>query len=127
LAVLMGVLVTMLFIRTDVEAKIHHLPGQTFQSTVTTIKNVYTFKLINKTTREIGNIDIRLESHEGDVFLVGGNYIVPKQGLIEGTLFIEIKRTDLSSSKEKIELGIYSNNVLIETSTTNFMGPVLMN
>ena len=123
LTVLMGVLVTMLFIRNDVEAKIHHLPGQTFQSTNTTIKNVYTFKLINKTTKEIDNIDIRLESHKGKVILVGGNYTVPKQGLIEGTLFIEIDRTDLNSSKEKIELGIYSNDVLIESSFTNFMGP----
>jgi len=127
LTVLMGVLLTMLFIRTDVEAKIHHLPGQTFQSTATTIKNVYTFKLINKTTHKIDKIDIRLESHKGKIILVGGNYTVPKQGLIEGTLFIEIDRTDLKSSKEKIELGIYSNNILIETSTTNFMGPVLMN
>ncbi|PCI01795.1 MAG: cytochrome c oxidase accessory protein CcoG [Flavobacteriaceae bacterium] len=123
LTVLVGVLVTMLFIRTDVEAAIHHLPGQTFQSTETTIKNVYTFKLINKTTRDIGNIEIRLETHKGKVILVGGNYTVPKQGLIEGTIFIEIERSDLSSSKEKIELGIYSDNVLIETAVTNFMGP----
>ncbi len=127
LTVLMGVLVTMLFIRNDVEAKIFHLPGQTFQSTNTTIKNVYTFKLINKTTREIDKIDIRLISHKGKVILVGGNYTVPKQGLIEGTLFIDILKTDLSSSKEKIELGIYSNDVLIESTTTNFMGPVLRN
>lgn len=127
LTVLVGVLLTMIFLRNDVEATILRLPGQTFQSTTTSIKNIYTFKLINKTTADIDNIDMKLISHEGKIDIIGGNSNVKKQDLKEGTLFIEIDKKDLNSSKEKLKIGIYSNDVLIETAVTNFTGPIKMN
>ena len=126
LTILIGVLVTMLFLRTDVEATILRLPGQTFQSTETTIKNVYTVKFINKTTEDISNVSIKLISHKGTVEMVGGNVDVKKQGLKEGTLFVEIDKKDLNSSKEKLKMGIYSNDKLIEQTSTNFMGPLII-
>lgn len=126
LTILVGVLVTMLFLRTDVEATILRLPGQTFQSTETTIKNVYTVKFINKTTEDIKDISIDLMSHKGTVEMVGGHVDLNKQGLREGTLFIEIDKNDLNSSKEKLKIGIYSNGKLIETTTTNFSGPKII-
>jgi cytochrome c oxidase accessory protein FixG len=124
LTILIGVLTTMLFLRNDVEATVLRLPGQTFQSTETSIKNVYTFKLINKTTEEIKDVELRLTSHKGEIQMVGGVVTVPKQGLKEGTLFVEINRNDLTSSKEKLEFGVYANGELIETTTSNFMGPL---
>ena len=127
LTLLVGVFVVMLFLRNDVEATILRLPGQTFQSTKTTIKNVYTVKFINKTTEDINNVEVKLISHKGSVDLVGGVSNIKKQGLKEGTLFIEISRSDLSSSKEKLEIGIFSNGKLIETTSTNFMGPIKIN
>ncbi|PCH49301.1 MAG: cytochrome c oxidase accessory protein CcoG [Flavobacteriaceae bacterium] len=127
LAILIGVFLTMIFLRTDVDATILRLPGQTFQSTETTIKNVYTIKLINKTTENFENVEVKLISHKGKVDMVGGNLFVKKQGLKEGTLFIEINRKDLNSSKEKLKIGIYSNGKLIETTKTNFTGPLKIN
>jgi len=127
LTLLVGVLVAMLFLRNDVEATILRLPGQTFQSTATTIKNVYTVKLINKTTEDINNVSIKLISHKGNVDLVGGNLNIKKQELQAGTLFIEIDKKDLNSSKEKLKIGIYSNGVLIDKTTTNFSGPIKVN
>jgi len=126
LTILIGVLITMLFMRNDVEATVLRLPGQTFQSTETTIKNVYTVKLINKTTDDIENVSINLISHKGSIDLVGGNLSIPKQGLKEGTLFIEIDKNDLNSSKEKLKIGIYSNGKLIDETTTNFSGPMII-
>ena len=127
LTILLGVLTTMLFLRNDVEATILRLPGQTFKSTKTTIKNVYTVKLINKTTEDISAVSIKLISHEGTVDMVGGMMDVKRQGLKEGTLFIEIDKKDLNSSKEKLKIGIYSNGVLIDKTTTNFSGPIKVN
>jgi len=127
LVILLGVFLTMLFLRTDVDATILRLPGQTFQSTETTIKNVYTIKLINKTTENFENVEVKLISHKGRVNMVGGNLFVKKQGLKEGTLFIEINKKDLNSSKEKLKIGIYSNGKLIETTKTNFTGPLKIN
>ncbi len=127
LSILAGVLVAMIFLRNDVEATILRLPGQTFQSTFTSVKNVYTIKLINKTSENIENIEIKLISHKGEVNVVGGLLHVNKQNLKEGTLFIEIDKIDLSSSKEKLEIGIYSNGKLIEKTSTIFSGPLKIN
>jgi cytochrome c oxidase accessory protein FixG len=124
LTILMGVLVTMLFLRNDVEATILRLPGQTFQSTLTTVKNIYTVKLINKTTEDINDVELKLISHKGGIQMVGGHLNVGKQGLKEGTLFIEVDKKDLNSSKEKLKIGVYSNGKLIETASTNFTGPL---
>ena len=88
------------------------------------ISNVFTYKLINKTADQIENVSIKLLSHDGLVNLVGDSHlVVPKQQMSEGTLFIEIRRKDIKKSKEKIKLGVYSNDELIETTTTNFLGP----
>lgn len=124
LSILMVVLVTMLFLRNDVEATVLRLPGQTFQTTETTVRNIYTVKLINKTSSNIENIDIRLISHAGKVELIGGLLKVDRQDLKEGSLFIEIEKKDLTSSKEKLKLGIYKGEVLIETTSTTFSGPL---
>jgi hypothetical protein len=127
LTILVGVLITMLFLRNDVEATILRLPGQIFQTTETTVKNVYTFKLINKTNKNIEDIDIKLISHNGKVEMIGGLSKVEKQGLKEGTLFIEIDKKDLNSSSEKLKVGVYSEGKLIEATTTTFAGPIKIN
>lgn len=127
LTILATVLVVMLFLRNDVEATVLRLPGQTFQTTETTVKNVYTFKLINKTTNDFSNVELKLISHAGNIQMIGGNTSIKKQGLQEGTLFIEINKKDLNSSKEKVKIGVYSNGKLIETTSTNFTGPIKIN
>ena len=125
LVILLGVLVAMLFMRNDIEATILRLPGQLYTTKEDNkISNVFTYKLINKTTDSIKDVDIKLISHDGIIKLVGEeNLSVPKQELAEGTLFIEIPRTSLKESKEKIKIGIYSKGELVETTTTNFLGP----
>ena len=127
LTILVGVLITLLFLRNDVEATILRLPGQTFQSTETTVKNVYTVKLINKTTEDIDDVEIKLISPVGEIQMIGGLMNIGRQGLKEGTLFIEINKKDLNSSKEKLKIGIYSKGKLIETTSTNFTGPLKIN
>ncbi len=125
LVILTGFLIGMLFLRNDVEATILRLPGQLYETVENgNISNVYTYKLINKTTDQIDNIRIKILSHVGQIKLVGDTHLmVPKQQLSEGTLFIEIPKTALKSSKEKLRIGVYSNDELIETTTTNFLGP----
>ena len=117
-------LVTLLFLRTDIEATILRLPGQMFATKGEVISNVYTFKLINKTINDLDNVDIKLISHKGEIKIVGGSSKVANGGLKEGTLFIEIEKKDLTSSKEKLKLGVYADGELIETTSTNFLGPI---
>jgi len=125
LVILTGVLLGMSFLRNDVEATILRLPGQLYERKADhIISNVYTYKLVNKTTSEIEDVHFELLSHNGKIELVTHkNFNVPEQGLAEGTLFIEINSAALSGDKDRIKIGVYSKTELIETTTTAFLGP----
>jgi len=125
LGILIGVLVGMLFLRNDVEARILRLPGQLYEHKANNIiSNVYTYKLVNKTVNEIDEVSFKLLSHDGIIRVVSkNNFSVPKQGLAEGTLFIEINASAITEDKDRLEIGVYSGDDLIETTTTAFLGP----
>ncbi len=125
LVILTGVLVGMLFLRNDVEARILRLPGQLYEHKENNIiSNVYTFKLVNKTSEEIEDVRFELLSHNGSIKLVShDSFTVPQQGLSEGTLFVEINASALSGDKDRVEIGVYSGEKLIETTTAAFLGP----
>jgi cytochrome c oxidase accessory protein FixG len=125
LVILIGVLVGMLFLRNDVEARVLRLPGQLYERKADNIiSNVYTYKLINKTTEAIDDVHFKLISHKGAIKLVThDDFEVPKQGFAEGTLFIEINASALSGDKDRVKIGVYSGEELIETTTTAFLGP----
>ncbi|MAQ76371.1 MAG: cytochrome c oxidase accessory protein CcoG [Aquimarina sp.] len=125
LTILIGVFIGMLFLRNDVEATILRLPGQLYERQENNIiSNVFTYKIINKTTEEIEDVHLKLLSHNGEVSLVGNQSItVPKQGLAEGTLFIRINAAILNGDKVKIKIGVFSGDKLIETSKASFLGP----
>ena len=125
LFILTGILIGMLFLRNDVEAIILRLPGQLYQHKENNIiSNVYTYKVINKTSKDIKDISYKILSHKGKIELVShSNFIVPKRGLAEGTLFIEINASALKGDKDKLEIGVFSGDKLIETTSTNFLGP----
>ncbi|MEQ6123350.1 cytochrome c oxidase accessory protein CcoG [Pseudotenacibaculum sp. MALMAid0570] len=125
LGILTFVLIGMLFLRNDVEATILRLPGQLYQKKENNIiSNVYTYKVINKTTRDINNVSYKLLSHEGEIKIVTHHtFQIPKQGLSEGTLFIELPTSALKKDKVRVRIGVFSGNQLIETTTTNFLGP----
>jgi len=125
LIILLIALITMLFLRTNVEAVVLRLPGELYETKENNIiSNVFTYKLINKTTEEIDDITFKLISHEGTIKVIGHeDFNLNKQDLLSGTLFIEIPKKELKDSKEKIKIGVYSHGKLIETTKTNFLGP----
>ena len=125
LLILVGVLVGMLFLRNDVEATILRLPGQLYQHKENNIiSNVYTYKVINKTRKEITDVSYKILSHTGTIKLVSNHHFsIQKEASAEGTLFIELNASALKSDKENIKIGVYSGDQLIETTTTNFLGP----
>jgi len=126
LVILIGVLTGMLFLRNDVEARVLRLPGQLFEHKENNIiSNVFTYKLVNKTTKEIDDVVFKLRKYKGTIKLVStkDNFNVPAQGIAEGTLFIEINKNDLTGDKNKLMIDVYSHDKLIETTTVNFLGP----
>lgn len=124
LLILIGILTGLLFLRSNVETKILRLPGQLFEHKNGNISNVYTYKIANKTARDFDKVTIKLIQPEGKIILVGNKMIkIPKEGMVQGTLFIEIPQKLLQSDKTEVQLEIYNNEELIDQTKTNFLGP----
>ena len=124
LTILIGVLISMLFLRNEVEATVLRMNGQMFEHKGENISNVFTYKIVNKTVEDLKNIHFKLKDTKGTIKVVGKeNFDVKQQGLAQGTMFIEINQALLEGDKMEIEIEVYSGDKLIETATTNFMGP----
>lgn len=124
LFILIGILVGLLFLRTEVEAVILRLPGQLFQHKGENISNIYTFKIINKTNNDFNDIHFKLVGIKGNLKVVGEQDLkVPKQGMKSGTLFVEINQYLLDTDKTKLEIDVYDGNKKIETTHTSFLSP----
>ncbi|MEO9513098.1 MAG: cytochrome c oxidase accessory protein CcoG [Flavobacteriaceae bacterium] len=125
LVVLTGILIGMLFLRNELEANILRLPGQLYERKANNnISNVYTYKLVNKTSKDIDSVGFKLLSHKGEIKMVSQDrFKVPAEEIAEGTLFIEINSSALTGDKDKLKIGVYSGNKRIETTTTQFLAP----
>ena len=124
LFILTGIFIGLLFLRNDVEATILRLPGQLFEHKGENISNVYTYKIVNKTAEDFETIQFRLLKPKGEVKMVGKNTIkISKEGMSQGTLFIEINPAFLEGDKTEIEIGVFDGNKLIESKKSNFLGP----
>lgn len=124
LSILIGVFVGMLFLRNDVEATILHMPGQLFQREGKNISNIYNYKIINKTEGAFDNVTFKLVDPKGEIKLVGNPSVkVPKQGMTQGTMFVKILESNLKGEKVELKIEVYNNDKLIESATTNFVGP----
>ena len=124
LTILIGVLISLLFMRNDVEATVLRLPGQLFEHKGENISNIFTYKIVNKTVRDFDSVHFKLVSPKGTIKMVGSPYVkVNKEGLSQGTLFIEINPAFLEGDKTRVKIEIYNRNELIETTKTNFLGP----
>jgi len=129
LSILIVVLIGLLFLRTDVEARVLRVAGKTFEHKGANISNVYTFKIMNKTMKDYDNLTFKVRKPEGgQVKMVGKEAIgVAKENYSEGVLFIEIPQKDLDGYSTKVIIEVYDGDRLIQTTKTNFLGPRLLN
>ncbi|WP_020527386.1 cytochrome c oxidase accessory protein CcoG [Flexithrix dorotheae] len=126
LVILVGVLVTLLLSRSDVETSILRTPGMLYQEQEDNkISNLYNIKMINKTNRDIP-VELKLIESKGEIKLIGNNITLEKQGKAEQALFLIFNKDDITKTKTQVEIGVYSNGELIETVSTNFLGPVVI-
>ncbi|MEP5610796.1 MAG: cytochrome c oxidase accessory protein CcoG, partial [Cyclobacteriaceae bacterium] len=123
LLVLVGVLASLLIIRSDFETTILRTPGMMFQEREGgKITNLYQLKMVNKTNLVM---DIRLEllEPEGTIELVGGSLELGEQEIAEGAFFVVIDPANLQKMSSRISVGVYGGGELVEKVKTKFLGP----
>jgi len=109
LTILIGILIGLLFLRSDVQANILRLPGQLYQKQGDMISNVYTYKIINKTTQDFDHLTFKIvEPKQAQIEIVGNPDIhLGKQGLVSGTLFIKMHQAFVTERKLKLKIEVY--------------------
>lgn len=124
LVILIGVLSTLLFLRSDVETSVLRTPGMLYQDEGNgSYTNLYNYSIVNKTNRDLP-VTIRSESEFASVQMVGDSLNVERQGQHDGVFFIRIHQEQLTTTKTPVVIGIYENDRLIEKVKTNFIGPM---
>ena len=128
LAILVSVLFGLMILRNDVEATVLRVPGQLFQHDGDRISNVFTYRIVNKTSNDMADLQIKLLSHNGEIVKVGKQQLSLKgEGMIRGTMFIKIAEKELQGDKTELEIGLYRDGQLLETTYTNFLSPRTFN
>jgi len=126
LVAMIGVVITMLATRSEVETMVLRMPGKLFEKNGTTIENAYNFTVINKTDAQKA-VYLELIEPEGTIRLTGGDSIVMMpEGIVHGALIVAIERAELKEEKTKVVFRITDNKGFeIDRVKTNFLGPLV--
>jgi cytochrome c oxidase accessory protein FixG len=123
LAVLISLEIFLLFGRSEVEATFLRAPGSMFQTMPSgRIANLYLLKLINKTTHDMP-VQLRLESPEGTLNVMGKELVVPAQKRIETSVLIELSPTLTRNGSVPVRIAVVSGGRRLQTLKTGFIGP----
>jgi cytochrome c oxidase accessory protein FixG len=124
LAALVALFLFLVFTRAGVDTTLLRAPGALFQQTAQgRIQNLYTLKVINKTSRDLP-IELKLENLPGHVRLMGaGPFHVRRESLAQTSVLIDLDPAALLSHRTQLKLGVYAHGQLLETVTTGFFGP----
>ena len=123
LTILLIVVATLFTLRSDVEATIVRAPGSLFQEYgPEKYSNIYKIQLVNK-TRHALPVNLKLESIEGEIILLGNPILVEAGKVQETDFLVVIPKDELESSSTKITIGIYSEKELITNYHSSFVGP----
>lgn len=124
LVVLTGVMVALLFSRTEVDTTILRTPGVLFQKTDDgRISNLYNIKIINKTAN-LPQITLQMaKPKNGEIKLVGNELKFDETGIAQSVFFVILNNNELTGMKTEIEIEVLLNNKTVETIQTSFLGP----
>lgn len=125
LVILLGVLGFLMVSRTEVETNILRAPGQTYQTTESgNISNLYTIKLINKSSEQ-KVLTFSLDDEKGSMRMIGSDsLIVEPDGSAQGAMMVEFPPNAIRDVKNKIKITVFESGKVLETLSTNFMGPI---
>lgn len=124
LTAIVGVLVTLIVLRSDTESTILRTPGVMYQERPDgRLSNLYAFKSVNKTHHDMP-LRLELMNVNGEIELIG-KPLVPKAGeLVQTEFFVILPRDQVDGMKTKVVIGVYTGDRLVEKVKTSFVGPI---
>jgi cytochrome c oxidase accessory protein FixG len=115
-------LTVLMFGRTNIETTILRTPGLLYQDQPNNeISNLYNAKLINKSTVQLP-VELRSLSHGGRIQMVKGDMNITASSIYQDVFFLFINRDSLSNHINKVKIGVFADNELIETVEISYFG-----
>lgn len=125
LVAIVGLLVALIAMRSDVDGTLLRTPGMLYQSREDgRVSNLYALKMVNKTQR---NLPVRLEllNVKGEIQVVGNKAMDLAPGQLAQTeLFIILPKDQLDGMKTNVVVGVFNGDKLLEKVKTTFLGPM---
>ena len=117
-------LITYLFtVRGSFETHIIRSQGTMFQEYgPDSYSNLYNLELVNKTNSEV-RVALKLLSPEGEIMVMGDSLKAGKGEVAQRNLLIVLKKTEVKSSNNHLEIGVYESGKLIDQISSTFVGP----
>jgi cytochrome c oxidase accessory protein FixG len=123
LVILLGVVSTMMFMRTDFETTILRQRGTLFQKYgEDSYSNIYEIELVNK-TRKNHDVEIKLLSPEGEIIMMTDELAVEKGKIGKGKFLVVLKTSQLTSPNIVLTFGLYAEGELIDKYQVTFISP----
>jgi len=118
------VLITYLFtVRGSFETHIIRAQGTMFQEYgPDSYSNLYNLELVNKTNSEV-KVELKLLSPEGEIRMMGDSLKAGKGEVAQRNLLIVLKKSDVKSSNNHLEIGVYEAGKLVNKISSTFVGP----
>jgi cytochrome c oxidase accessory protein FixG len=126
LTLLLGIVITLVSTRSQVETIFLRMPGQIFQKQGTTITNAYNFTLINKTDEPM-LLFLKLIDEQGTLEIAGGDTLrLEAEGIVHGAAVVSMQREDLIAEKTTIQLQVLNEDgAVIDVLKSTFLGPII--
>ncbi len=122
LTALLGLIVYLFSVRTDVEATILRVPGTLFQQYDNEhISNVYSVQLVNKTHQDV-SVELKIASPEGGKIMGNPVFTVKKEEVLKTTVLITFPLKNLKSSNTPVVFEVFNQDKKIETVKSTFVG-----
>lgn len=126
LTVVLGILASFIFIRSDVDSKFLREPGTDYKVENGNIINQFQIQLQNK-TKSLEQVHLRVSSHEGGTIEVlngTNNFMLQPGKQFQAKMLLSIPSDEVTSYKERIEIEVLNDkDEVLDSYRTSFAAP----
>jgi cytochrome c oxidase accessory protein FixG len=123
LALLLGVLITLSSLRTEIDMTILRAPGKVYQEQADNkISNLYMIKLVNNTYKD-APIEIKIDNPNAELKIIGHDISLKAISVSETEFLILFPKDKITTTLIPLKIQVLSEGKLIKEIKTSFLGP----
>ena len=123
LLILLSVLITMLFIRSDLDVNILRAPGKVYQEQPENkISNLYNIQVVNNTFENMP-LNIKVNNSDAEIKIIGKDIVIPLQSVGDTEFLIILPKDKIKTALIPLDIQVFAGEKLIKEIKTSFLSP----